>query len=148
MTIADVLTKDLKGDILIIGPPSSGKSWLAPRIGLPIIHTDSFIDYGYKIALYKLMDYMEVTPAPRVIEGVLGYRLLRKGVELGTYYPDTVIELEVSPERIEKTYKEERDAKKLAYIKQFNDTHAKILADYRAMNNPNKPVWYTVKNDY
>ena len=64
------------------------------------------------------------------------------------YYPDVVIELIVTDEQIERTYQQERDEKKLKFLKAFEKTNAKILADYKALPNEKPPVWITVLNTY
>lgn len=124
--------------VVVIGPPGSGKTTFANQFGEThlIIHTDDYIPYGYKEALYVLLHDLEKVKflkRPLLIEGVLGYRLLRKGVELNCFYPDVVIELTVTPERQAEIYAKERDAEKLKYLKGFARTHAKILADYNAL---------------
>ena len=77
-----------------------------------------------------------------------GYRLLRKGVQLDNYYPDIVFQLIISEEQMMNTYKHERDEKKIRYLRGFNKTHDKILNDYFAMANPNKPEWIKVDNTH
>ena len=142
--------ENLRGkSVLIIGPPASGKTTLAANImepGVLVFHTDDYMAFGYKEALYVLLDDLKKLPArPIIIEGVQGYRLLRKGLELGCYYPDVVIELQISKTRQIEIYNLERDPQKLKYLEGFDRMHQKILADYFTLqlNSPEnkRPEW-------
>jgi dephospho-CoA kinase len=155
MTIQEVLSLNIVDkNVLIIGPPASGKTWLCNEIrGLShlVIRTDNYIHYGYKESMYEVL--REVTHAHKleintIVEGIQGYRLLRKGVELDCYYPDIVIELEISEKRMHETYKKERDPQKIKYLQSFNAAHQTILEDYFSLPNEKKPEWIKVYNDY
>lgn len=136
---------DLKNkNVLIIGPPASGKTTLAKKLATPdhlLIHTDDYMGLGYYDAMYSILDDIIESEKPTIVEGVQGYRLLRKGVEKNTYYPDIVIELKISDEKMEEIYRLERDPKKIRYLSSFNKMHEKILTDYQNMYNPKKPIW-------
>jgi adenylate kinase family enzyme len=151
MNIQQVLELDISNlNVLIIGTPASGKTWLSNKLSKEhrVIHTDDYMKYGFKDSLYKLIEDLRNISTPVIVEGVQGYRLLRKGVELDCYYPNMVIELYTTPERVKQTYLRERDPKKLRYLEQFGNTMGRILQDYRAMPNKRKPEWYKVMNDY
>jgi hypothetical protein len=141
-------------NVLIIGCPASGKTYLSELLlkdnpGHKLYHSDKYIRHGYKEALYKLLEDLVKETKPTIVEGVQGYRLLRKGVELDCYYPDIVIELEITEARMFKTYAEQRRNKDASYLKGFNKMHQKILADYFAMENKHKPnQWLKLKNHY
>ena len=104
--------------------------------------------YGYKQALYKMLEDLKKIKGPTIVEGVQGYRLLRKGVELDCYYPDIVIELEITEARMLKTYREQRPDKDVDALKGFNKMHEKILNDYFRMNSKKPPQWHKLKNNY
>jgi len=131
-------------NVLIIGPPASGKTTLALELKKvnyhELIHTDDYIDFGYEQALYVMMDDIP-QGVPTIIEGILGYRLLRKGVQTGKYFPDLVIEMEVTREQQAAIYENERDPKKLQYLKGFAAAHNKILNDYFELIGVCKPEW-------
>lgn len=152
ITLASLLTQDFTGkNILIIGRPAAGKSYLIKQLPLQqhtLVHTDDYIPFGFQEALYKLLEDLKTLPQPTCIEGVLGYRLLRKGVELNCYYPDIIIELDTPQTCVEQTYQTRNEVEKLPNLPQFHKNNLKILNDYLAMDNPNKPVWYTVWNEY
>jgi hypothetical protein len=155
MTIQEVLSLNMVDkNVLIIGPPASGKTWLCDimmRFYHLIVHTDNYIHYGYKQSIYEVMkeiNYAHTNGLNTIVEGIQGYRLLRKGVELDCYYPDIVIELEISEKRMRETYQKERDPKKIKYLQSFNDAHQTILDDYFSLPNEKKPEWIKVYNDY
>ena len=153
MNIEELIGLNIEGkNVLIIGCPASGKSWLCNKIAKPthtVIHTDSYISYGYQAGMYCALDAANMSEKPTIVEGVQGYRMLRKGCEYGSYYPDIVIEMQISNSRMMQTYLKERDEKKIKYLKQFNETHAKILNDYRGMcPKHKKPEWITFLNNY
>lgn len=140
-------------NVLIIGWPASGKTHVANLLwkdnpGHKMIHTDDYMHHGFKEALYEILRDLKRTRKPTIIEGVQGYRLLRKGVELDCYYPDIVIELEIPESRMYRTYAEQRRGKDPAYLKGFNKMQQKILNDYFAMPNKKKPQWIKLKNHY
>lgn len=151
--IEELINLNIEGkNVLIIGCPASGKTWICNKMAKSthtIIHTDSYILYGYQAGMYCALDAANMSTKPTIVEGVHGYRMLRKGCEYGSYYPDIVIEMKISDVRMVQTYTKERDEKKIKYLKQFNETHAKILNDYRGMcPKHKKPEWITFLNNY
>lgn len=138
-------------NVLIIGPPASGKTYLSgifSHAGHDVIHTDDYMEFSFQEAMYRCMDDICDATQPTLVEGVQGPRLLRKGVEMDCYYPDIVFEMVTSQERIEKTYREQRDPAKLKGQKGFQRMNETILSDYFSMHNPKPPVWYRVQNNY
>lgn len=156
MTIQEVLSLSIVDkNVLIIGPPASGKTWLSEQIrdGLHlVVHTDDYMKFGdYKESMYICLEDIKSSifySINTIVEGVQGYRLLRKGVQTDSYYPDIVIELEISEKRMHETYKKERDSKKIKYLQSFNAAHQTILEDYFSLPNEKKPEWIKVYNDY
>lgn len=140
-------------NVLIIGCPASGKTYISNLLGKDnpghtLIHTDDYIKHGYEEALYVLLDDLKEIHNPAIIEGVLGYRLLRKGVELDCYYPDIVIELDISEALMFKTYSKERREKQISNLRGFNKSHQTILDKYKRMINKKPPKWIHVHNAY
>ncbi len=160
MTPAELLTLPFSGQtVAIIGNPATGKTWLsneiARRTGSRVIHADDYIEHGYKDALYVLLDDVTEADAPLIVEGVQCYRLLRQGVQLDCFYPDVVIELTATDEQVMRVYEKERMFDKRRSIEQvmkslsgFNKMHQTILADYRILENPQPPTWWTVENKF
>ena len=85
--------------IVVIGYPQSGKTTLVNALSshrpeLTVIHSDDYIEHGWDAALYKMMDDMrEYKPSPYLLEGVAGYRFLRKveQLDLEDLKPDLII---------------------------------------------------------
>ena len=72
-------------NVIILGKPQAGKSSLAKKVKTNkhfLINTDHFgNNYGYEDALYKLIEFINSNVSKYnnfIIEGTLGYRLLRK----------------------------------------------------------------------
>ena len=104
---------------------------------------------GYEIGMYGALNDASYSDMPTIVEGVHGYRMLRKGAEYGNYYPDIVIEMKVSEQRMLSTYRNERNPNKIKHLQQFNATHEKILNDYRKMIPDRlKPQWVVFENNY
>jgi dephospho-CoA kinase len=100
----DILRKARR--VVIIGMPCSGKTFVADFLQAEVLvdhalyHTDDYKDYGYEKSLYVLMDELIAEPSGKqIIEGVQGYRLLRKMYqEYGIMSPpDVVIVVEADP---------------------------------------------------
>ena len=142
--------------ILILGNPASGKTTLAKRLAhkhaIPIIHTDSYIGYGHRDNLYVLLKDLEKRQNEKlIIEGVLAYRLLRKGIE-GTGYnwqPDLVLEVEAPISWIEGVYANERSDKDFRGVERMIKANNTVLEKYEALlseRNIIKPEWIKVEN--
>jgi len=147
MTIEDILNIDIEEkNLLIIGCPASGKTYLSKKFKTShkLIHTDNYLNYGYEQSVYKIIDDIKNSNKKTIVEGVQGYRLLRKGVQLDCYYPDVVIELIISEYQMFQVYRNERNQKKIKYLKAFNNMHNKIIKDYFLMQNKYKPEWFKI----
>jgi len=151
MNIEEVLQIDIEQkNVLIIGCPASGKSYLINQFKTANkkIQTDDYIDYGYEQSMYEVLNEINHTKGKTLVEGIQGYRLLRKGVQLDCYYPDIVIQLIISEEQMMMTYLSERHEKKIKYLRGFNNMHDKIINDYFMLENKQKPLWIKVFNNY
>ena len=153
MELKEILGIDIGGkNVLIIGCPASGKTWLSNKLKRSthkLIHTDNYMVLGYEIGMYGALNDASYSDMPTIVEGVHGYRMLRKGAEYGNYYPDIVIEMKVSEQRMLSTYRNERNLNKIKSLQQFHTTHEKILNDYRKMIPDRlKPQWIVFENNY
>lgn len=139
-------------NVVIIGWPTSGKTYLAnflaPNFNHVVIHTDDYIERvgDFKQELYVLLDDLKAIDRPVMIEGILAYRLLRKGVELNCFYPHLVIELETTLEQMQKIYLAERKPHNYGRAKGIAAGCEKVLNDYRAMVNPSPPTWIKIQH--
>lgn len=140
-------------NVLIIGKPAAGKTFLSKLLAKDnpshkLIHTDDYAQYGYTEGLYVLISELGKIKTPTIIEGVLGYRLLRKGAQTGVYYPDMVIHVNVPDVTMLRTYRKERQDKDISALRGFIRSHTTILNDYFAIKNPKPPQWIELKNNY
>ncbi len=100
--------------IVISGPPGAGKTTLSALIHKMhpeslVIHSDDYIEqFGYKEALYAMMEDIKLKLtwnfSKVIIEGIQTARLLRKGLELGTFSPDLVIKFNLTLEELKHRY--------------------------------------------
>ena len=148
-TIEQILQMNIEGkNVLIIGCPASGKTYLLNQFKTTHkkFHTDDYMLFGYEKSMYQVLEDIKKTTEKTLVEGIQGYRLLRKGVQLDCYYPDIVIQLIISEQQMMNTYRNERDEKKIKYLKGFNKMHDKIINDYFMLENKSKPEWIKVSN--
>jgi len=140
---------DIEGkNVLIIGCPASGKTYLLNQFKTTHkkFPTDDYMRFGYEQSMYQVLEDIKKSTEKTLVEGIQGYRLLRKGVQLDCYYPDIVIQLIISEQQMLNTYRNERDEKKIKYLKGFNKMHDKIINDYFMLENKSKPEWIKVSN--
>jgi hypothetical protein len=118
--------------VVIIGHPESGKTHIADELAIQypdykVYRTDDYILHGFERSLYVLLGDIERDAAPKVIvEGVQGYRLLRKGAELGTFDADLVIVAGRPPVRNPRA------------VEHFGKALDKVFNDYMSMKR-NEP---------
>lgn|SRR3990167_6858907 len=73
---------------IILGYPKSGKTKFSSRFE-NVIHSDDFIkDFNFKDALYALIQ--KIHGKDYTVEGIQGFRLFRKTLELNDDVPDEV----------------------------------------------------------
>lgn len=112
--------------VLILGAPKSGKTTLSKKLKTKyhyIIHTDDFgEEYGYELGLYKLIEAIKNKQKNYyvLVEGTLGYRLLRKIKQENL---DIIFDLILSVDSNPKLTKEQSILHKgnLNIIKNIND---------------------------
>ena len=105
---------DFKGkNIFIVGKPGSGKTTLANIIAAKnkshiLIHSDDYI--GRESDLKRSIELMCRSNTNYILEGVQAYDLFTERQPL--FYPDLIIEIEVSDRYIKNLYDTERDPSK------------------------------------
>jgi dephospho-CoA kinase len=118
--------------IVIIGLPAAGKSTVALEVanllpGHDLYSTDDYIDFGYEQSLYALLKDMAYNANPKkIVEGVQGYRFLRKTLERDIVV-DCIIEVQTSPQVRAQRYLA-RGKKQLS--SSFERNLATVLKDY------------------
>jgi predicted ATPase len=142
--------------VLIIGLPGSGKTHIASYIHRNlcphhhILHTDNYMRFGYDYSLYKILDDIKGDYGNLIIEGIQGYRLLRKGAKDKSYLPNIVIQIETSIDSINNVYFKERGRPKLHNLSAIAKGTDEILREYgfHIRNKPYHPDWYVLNNDF
>lgn len=129
--------------VVVIGPPGSGKTTvgrlLAERSGLPLYSTDNYLGDGHVAALYMVMK--AIGDEGWIVEGMIGYRMLRKRKEFGLPAPDIVIELDATDDQIVRSYRERGKQCSLPHIRGFIKAHESVLHDYYAMDGEMPGIW-------
>ena len=149
LTIDELLNHEINSkSIMILGAPGSGKTYLSQilssKLGIDLISTDDYIKYGFRESMYvALADAIKKESV--IVEGVQGYRMLRKGLENDTYYPELIIELVSSEEHLMQIYKNERDFSKFKRSQSLALSNSKILKTYLSQVNC---LVIRVKNDF
>lgn len=129
-------------NVVIVGSSATGKTHLASLIkeqhpDFRVFHSDDYKNEkegNFKQALYDMMDDIRKDISPRkLIEGIQGVRLLRKGLEQKNFYADLVIVCHADWETRVQRYKARGEEDKLRYVPGFDKMLGKIMADYLHM---------------
>lgn len=121
--------------ILIIGYTKSGKVTIAKELSKQLDNRKLFIsddyikDWGHDDALNRLEEDINesyYSSDPIIIEGILGFRLLRRMSKNGYHLPDMVIKTECNKETISYFYSIEEPGKNLNSVFGFNQGLEKI----------------------
>jgi hypothetical protein len=156
MTLDDLDKIDFtRRNILVIGKPGSGKTHFSKALSFKywrheLIHTDKYLklydDVGRQIyAAFEDADHYKHT----IIEGILGYELLLEGYKKQSYFPDVVLECQVSAGHQRLIYLNERDPAKLRYLKHFERINqAKLNEYYNIVPVDQQPRFITYNNEF
>lgn len=154
MTLSELLEIDIRGkDCVVLGRAASGKTHVARLLskkwGMPLLSTDDFRTGNFEEDLDALFEAIQGRKGGICIEGVLSYRLLRKGQETGLFAPDIVIECEV-PEWVQaKVYREQRPDKSMAGVRSLNKGLLTIYNQwFFSMNIENQPTIIQLNNNW
>lgn len=132
--------------IVVLGIPNSGKTTFATQLSKNIQYTliksdDYFIKDNQQESLEYL--YREVTHyynnnIPFIVEGVLGYRLLRKGAQTASFLPDLIINLNCNMETMIHFYEQDNESHKINRAVGYVKGLTSIFQEYKniLLNNP------------
>lgn len=136
--------------VVVIGPPGSGKTTvgllLAEHSGLPLYSTDHYLGNGHVEALYAIMQALG--DKGWIVEGMIGYRLLRKRRQLKMKPPDVVIQLDATDQQIAQTYRDRNKVVNLRHLKAFCSAHESVLEDYWLLDGAMPKVWIHSSSPY
>lgn len=122
--------------VVIIGSSATGKTYIADVLkkkytDFKVYHSDDYREHGFKEALYKMRDDLALDISPRkMIEGIQGVRLLRKGLELNDFFADVVIICDATMKKRVNRYVKRGEADKINKLKGFDKMLGKIFKDY------------------
>lgn len=154
ITKVGLVTKNLilaAEKIVVIGLPATGKTYLAERLAklLPehrIYHTDDYAEQGYKESLYSLINDVYAGPGKYIVEGVQGYRFLRKNQENSFHNIDLIIEVVAdSLTRVDR-YIDRGKEMTPAFDKNLQTVMAKYL-DGQRFSHLRKPMHLTLNSN-
>lgn len=156
MTLEELLIYDLTGlDILILGKPSAGKTWLSKVLeGMykhhTVLHADDYLTSSViEPRLIAAIIEDQSFTQPCIIEGMSGYQLLLTGAKDKNYSPDVVIEIEISAGKQREIYLAERNPSKIQFLKRFAIKMQGILNEYHQLvPEEQKPLWIKFENNY
>jgi len=154
-TIEEVLLIDFtKSAVVIVGNPASGKTYLANKIlnhgnckHKNIYHTDDYIRYGWVDSMYRLLKDVISDDNPKIIEGVQGFRLLRKGSDELSFCPDYVIYLKSSEDKLRKVYGIRGDNDKINGALKLCKANSTVWSKYIA-NSDKLPTIIEIDNNW
>jgi len=161
LTITEALRTPIIGlNVMVIGLPASGKTYFAGLLSFhnpmhTLFRCDDYLNGSNgQESMYAILDEVwdQIKAGnPTIVEGVAGYRMLRKGVQMEAYFPDIVFEIVAPTEQRERVYKQERKDKIFSNVERFDKALTTVLNDYDELieNYPfRSPTWIQVNNEY
>ena len=123
--------------IFVIGSTKTGKVTiarkLAKELNRDLLISDDYTErYGHDGALDALerdMNDYYYSTMPVIVEGILGFRLLRRMAKNGYHHPDLIIKTECNDETISHFYNKDGEQDKLKRAFGFNQGIWKIYSE-------------------
>ena len=131
--------------IVILGYTKTGKvtiaKKLAQELNYPLFESDHYINIkDREQSLYNLIDHVlpyYQSNQPIIIEGILCFRLLRKGLQLNNFSPDLIIKTKCNDETIKHFYRMDGEESKINRALSFNKGLNTIWDEYKEMLRDN-----------
>ena len=159
LTITEALKTPITGlNVMVIGLPGSGKTYFSGLLAFhnpahKLYHTDDYLQsHNGDAAMYcAFNDVTAMIQAGQktIVEGVAGYRMLRKGAQLEMYFPDIVFEIVAPNEQRERVYQQERSERNFTNVQKFDKALTTVLNDYKKIvPDLDSPTWIQVSNQF
>jgi hypothetical protein len=124
--------------ITILGYTKTGKitiaKKLADELNYPLFISDHYINVkNRQQSLYDLMDHIlpyYQSNKPLIVEGVLCFRLLRKGLQLKNFHTDVIIKTKCNDSTIKYFYEKDNEPDKISRALSFNKGLNTIWNEY------------------
>jgi hypothetical protein len=123
--------------IVVCGYTKTGKVTIAKKLAMElsrkVIISDDYQVFGNEDSLqYFMEDVLKCfrNNIPVIIEGILCFRLLRKGLQLNNFTPDLIIRTNCDEDTIKYFYNKEGEGSKINRALSFNKGLDKIWGDY------------------
>lgn len=143
MNPVDLITPELieicknKQLIVVCGYTKTGKvtiaKKLAEQLGRKLLISDDYQMFGVDESLQMMMEDIIICLKNKeqiIVEGILCFRLLRKGMEQMSILPDMLIKTECNEETIRHFYEKDGESSKIDRALSFNKGLNKIWKDY------------------
>lgn len=151
MTPSDLVTPQLIQSckpyrtIVVIGYTKTGKypisKKLSSALNYPLFVSDNFINPSDRSqSLYDMMGYIlphYKQQKPLIVEGVLCFRLLRKGIQQNNFFPDLIIKTKCDDKTIKHFYKKDGEEHKIERALSFNKGLNTIWKEYLTLLSSN-----------
>ena len=127
--------------IVICGYTKTGKvtiaKELAKALNRPLFISDDYVNIeNREQSLYNLIDHIlpyYQSNQPIIVEGILCFRLLRKGIQMNNFYPDLIIKTKCNDETIKHFYRIDGEESKINRALAFNRGLNTIWDEYREL---------------
>jgi hypothetical protein len=124
--------------IVVLGYTKTGKITIAKKLSketqYPLLISDDYVKISNPIdALYILMEDIKEhqrNNQPFIVEGILCFRLLRKGAKLNSFNPDVIIKTQCNDETIQYFYNKDGESNKVNRALSFNKGLNTIWEEY------------------
>ena len=132
----EIKLKKTDHNIVVIGSSATGKTTIANKLakkfpGYKVYHTDDYLQHGFKESLYVMRKDLAFDISPKkIIEGVQGVRLLRKGLEHNDFFADVIIVCDCTMQKRINRYKKRNELHKLPHLTGFDKMLGMIFKDY------------------
>jgi hypothetical protein len=132
--------------ITVLGYTKTGKITIAKKLSqelnYPLFISDHYININNREQLlYDMMNHIIPyynSNQPLIIEGILGFRLLRKGLQLNNFHTDLIIKTKCNDETIKHFYRMDGEESKINRALSFNKGLNKIWNEYKEMLSHNQ----------